>query len=461
MDSLRLRLLIAITLVAAIALVAVGLFSTQNTQVEFQRLQRPASVAVPPDALSRIQRWYDDHHSWSRVEPALQQQDAQLFLFTMGRRFVAASNSAVRDASLSPGNPPTLRARVMQAGPLSQEEQLVLHDPPSAVIRDRAGVAVGMIYAAPLPDLHAQNPVAMLTKRLWLAILCALLAAVFAAWLLARQILAPITALSDATTAMQAGDLSRRIPVEGPKEIAQLAQRFNALSEHLARSEALRKRMISDIAHELRSPLTNIRGIVEAIEDGHLPPDASSLRSLGEETTSLAHLVNDLQDLSLADAGQLKVQMNDVAIDECVRGVVESFSSVARMENVDIQVRSQGAVRVPADAARLRQVVGNLLTNAIRVAPAQSRIRISIDGGENDVRVSVRDEGPGVPEGELDAIFERFYRTDESRSRARGGAGLGLAIVKQLVRAHGGSARAVNNAERGATFSFTLPKRSC
>lgn len=458
MHSLRLRLLVAITLVVAIALGAIGLVSTQNTQLEFQRLQRPPAAAIAPGVLSRVQDWYDLRHSWSHVEAVLQQRTAQLFLFTMQRRFVAASNGAVRDAALSPGSQPTLRVRTLQAGPLSQEEQLVLQNPPGAIVRDSSGSAVGMLYAAPLPAVRAQNPVVALTQKLWLAILCALLAAIAAAWLLARQILAPVTALTDATAAMQAGDLSRRIPAGGPTEIAQLAQRFNALSEHLARSEALRKRMISDIAHELRGPLTNIRGIVEAIEDGHLTPGASSLRSLEEETAFLEHLVNDLQDLSLADAGQLKLRMSDVGIDETVRGVAESFSSVAGMKDVEIEVRSQGPARVRADATRIRQVVNNLLTNAIRVAPARSRIRIAVDAEEDSLRVNVSDEGPGVPERELESIFERFYRADESRSRADGGAGLGLAIVKQLVQAHGGSVQAVNNAGRGATFSFTLPR---
>lgn len=459
MHSLRLRLLIAITLVAAIALVAVGLFSTQSTQFELAHLQRPASAAIPPGALARVQAWYDGHHSWRQVGPALRQQNAQLFLFTMDRRFVAASNGAVRDAMLSGGTQPTLSVRVAQAGPLSQEEQFVLHNPPGKIVRSSSGAAVGLLYAAPLPALRTQSPIALLTEKLWLAILCALLAAVVAAWLLARQILAPVTALSDATAAIQAGDLSRRVPVEGPKEIAQLAQRFNALSEHLARSETLRKRMISDIAHELRSPLTNIRGTIEAIEDGHLTPGSSSLRSLAEEIAFLEHLVNDLQDLALADAGQLKMQTSDVAIDDCVRAVVESFAPAARARHVVIEVRSHGAVRVPADATRLRQIITNLLSNAIRVAPEDSRISVAIDGAENGVNVSVSDPGPGVPQNELDAIFERFYRADESRSRGEGGAGLGLAIVKQLVEAHGGLVRAENNAEDGATFSFTLPRR--
>ncbi len=459
MLSLQSRLLIAISVVAAIALVAVGLFSTQSTQLEFARLQRPASATIPPGALSRVQAWYDSHHSWAHVEPALRQANAQLFLFTADRKFVASSNAAVRDAALSPGKQPTLRVHVVQPGPLSQEEQLVLDNPPGAIVRTSSGMAVGLLYAAPLPALRSQNPVALLTEKLWLAILCALIAAIAAAWLLARQILAPVTALSGATAAMQAGDLSRRISVEGPKEIAQLAQRFNALSEHLARSEDLRKRMISDIAHELRSPLTNIRGTIEAIEDGHVKADASSLRSLAEETAFLEHLVNDLQDLALADAGQLKIQMSDVAIDECVRAVAESFAPVARMKNVEIEVWSQGSVRVAADATRIRQIVSNLLTNAIRVAPGRSRISVSVEGADAGVRVSVSDKGPGVPEAEQDLIFERFYRADESRARAEGGAGLGLAIVKQLVEAQGGSVQALNNGAGGATFSFTLPKR--
>ncbi len=458
MRSLRFRLLISITLVAAIALVAVGLFSTQNTQLEFQRLQRPAA-AVPAAALSAVQRSYEQFHSWLHVESVLRQERVQLLLFTMQGRFIAASNAAVREATLANTAEPTLRVSVARPGPLSQEEQIVLRNRPGAVVRNRAGAAIAVLYAVPLAAVRDQNPVATLTRRLWLAILCALLAAVGAAWLLAGQILSPVAALSEATAAMQSGDLSRRVTVAGPEEIAQLARRFNDLSAHLERSETLRKRMISDIAHELRSPLTNIRGIVEALEDGHLTVSASALRSLGEEAAFLSHLVNDLQDLSLADAGQLKIELREVSIDECVRGVANALSPVAHEKDVVISICSVGSVYARADATRVRQVISNLLTNAIRLAPQHSQISVSVEAGEDVVRIEIRDEGPGIKEPELDAIFERFYRADESRSRADGGAGLGLAIVKQLIEAHGGSVRAVNNAERGATFSFTLPRR--
>ncbi len=458
MRSLRFRLLVAITLVAAIALIAVGLFSTRSTQLEFQHLQRPAAATVPAGALSAAQKWYESHHSWLHVDSVLRLPHAQLVLFTMQGRFVAASNPAVREATLAIGSEPVIRVSVVRPGPLSQEEQLVLRNPPGAVVRNRSGTAIAMLYAIPLPAVRGQSPAAMLSRQLWLAILCVLLAAFGAAWLLAGQILSPVSALSEATASMQSGDLSRRVTVSGPKEIAQLAQRFNDLSAHLERSEALRKRMISDIAHELRSPLTNIRGIVEALEDGHLAVNTSTLRSLGEEAAFLSHLVNDLQDLSLADAGQLKFQMNDVAVDECVQAVADSLSSAAREKNVEICILSQQSVHIRADATRVRQVINNLLTNAIRLAPAHSAIRVSVDADKDAVRIEICDEGPGIKDQELDAIFERFYRADESRSRTDGGAGLGLAIVKQLVEAHGGSVRAVNNAERGATFSFTLPR---
>ncbi len=459
MRSLRFRLLVAITLVAAVALIAVGLFSTQRTQLEFQHLQRPASAAIPAGALSALQRSYEQHHSWLHVESVLRQTHAQLLFFTMQGRLIAASNPAVREATLANGSEPTLRVSIARSGPLSQEEQLVLSNPPAAIVRNRSGAAIGLLYTIPLPAVNGQSPASILTRQLWLAIFLALLAAVVAAWLLAGQILSPVAGLSAATAAIQSGDLSRRVTVEGPEEIAQLARRFNDLAEHLERSEALRKRMISDIAHELRSPLTNIRGIVEALEDGHLTGSASVLRSLGEETAFLAHLVNDLQDLSLADAGQLKFELAEVLVDECVRGVANSLNAAAREKDVEITITSQGHAHARADATRLRQVVNNLLTNAIRLAPQHSQISVLVEAGKNSVCVQIRDEGPGIKDQELDAIFERFYRADESRSRADGGAGLGLAIVKQLVEAHGGFVRAVNNPGRGATFSFTLPRR--
>jgi signal transduction histidine kinase len=341
---------------------------------------------------------------------------------------------------------------------LDPAQELILRSAPTQPVTDERGRMIAEVYGIQLPPSAPADPVPVLAREMWLAILCALLAALAAAVIVARHILAPVRSLSEAAAAMHAGDLSRRVNAGGPAEITQLADRFNALAAHLERSEALRQRMIADIAHELRTPLTNIRGMIEAVEDGHMPANERTMASLSEEAYFLERLVNDLQDLSLADAGQIRFEIGEVSAGESARAVVAALEPSARIKGIRVSVdveTNRDSVR--ADEARLRQIIAILLSNAIRLAPERSAIRIPIAAGPGSVQISVCDQGPGLSVQALGAAFERFYRADESRSRQSGGAGLGLAIAKQLVEAQGGSIGVTNNAGAGATFSFTLP----
>lgn len=273
----------------------------------------------------------------------------------------------------------------------------------------------------------------------------------------ARRLAGP---LEELTGALEAGDLSRRIAVRGDDEIARLGAAFNSMAASIERAERLRQDLVSDVAHELRTPLTNLRGEVESLEDGLLAPTPAVLASLREEVVHLERLVEDLQELALAEAGRLRLALETVALEAEVAGVLRGFGNGSSLPRVHVELADPPPVR--ADPRRLRQILSNLIDNARRHTPADGCIVISAEAGTaaDTVTIRVRDTGPGIPPQRRADVFERFVRLDGSRQRATGGAGLGLAIVKQLVEAHGGRIWIEDPPAEGATgtvVAFTLP----
>jgi signal transduction histidine kinase len=273
-----------------------------------------------------------------------------------------------------------------------------------------------------------------------------------------QRILRPVDALTAAVRRMGAGDLDQRVPVVADDEVGELARAFNAMAGNLARTEQLRRTMVADVAHELRTPLTNLRGYLEAIQDGVAPPDAGVIASLHEEAVHLSRLVDDLQDLALADAGQLPLERRPVAVADVVGPVTRLVAPRAAAAGIAVEAELQpGLPAVEADPLRARQIVHNLLGNAVRHTPAGGAVRVRARRTADGVEVTVADTGEGIPPEHLPHVFERFYRADRSRSRATGGAGIGLAVVKQLVEAHGGRVGVESTPGRGTTLRFTLP----
>jgi two-component system sensor histidine kinase BaeS len=227
----------------------------------------------------------------------------------------------------------------------------------------------------------------------------------------------------------------------------------------LARNEELRRRMVSDVAHELRAPLTNIRCELESMQDGLTAPTPERIASLHDETMHLTSLVDDLQDLALAEAGRLDIDPQPVAVASLARRAAAGIEPRARERGVTIRCDGDDDVVVLADTRRAVQILTNLLTNAVAHMETAGVIRIAWSRDNGEAVVQVIDSGVGIPAEELPHIFERFYRVDVSRSRTTGGAGLGLSIVRQLVAAHGGRVWAESEAGKGSTFSFTLPTK--
>ena len=275
---------------------------------------------------------------------------------------------------------------------------------------------------------------------------------------LAYQIIAPIRQLRSAATAIAGGDLSQRVDVTTGDEIGDLATAFNRMTAKLERQQALRRNLVADIAHELRTPLSVVRGSMEAMLDGVHPLDEAHLSPVYEEALLLQRLVDDLRLLSLADAGQLALERRRIEMSELVQSVVNAAEVAARSSKVRLESQvPAGLPPVVGDEQRLRQVLNNLINNALRHTPAGGHVEISARTTEGGIEVAVGDSGPGIDPRDLPNIFERFYRGDRSRTRRSGGTGLGLSIARKLIEAHGGRIGVENVQGGGACFFFWLP----
>jgi len=293
---------------------------------------------------------------------------------------------------------------------------------------------------------------------LWKVGLVAAAVALVIGLILTRQITRPVRALISGARHLTKGELSYRVDVKSRDEIGELADSFNIMASSLEKGEQSRRQLTADIAHELRTPLTVIEGTVDGIIDGVFQPDTEHLRSIKEQTSLLTHLISDLRDLSLAESGQLKLNLAPMDMVELVRRMVSNYEINALEKNVRIKLEE--ATQIPEiriDPVRMEQVISNLLTNAIRHTPSGGSITVTIKNYEGGLAISVADTGEGIaPEG-LPHVFERFYRSGSSRSRKEGGTGLGLAIVKQMVEAHGGKVWVESKMGTGSIFSILLP----
>jgi two-component system OmpR family sensor kinase/two-component system sensor histidine kinase BaeS len=254
------------------------------------------------------------------------------------------------------------------------------------------------------------------------------------------------------------GDLGVRVPGRYPGELGELAASFNQMTEELARADNLRRNMTADVAHELRTPLSVIQGKIEGVLDGVYPAAPEHLEPILEETKLLAHLVEDLRLLALAEAGQLSLNRESVDVADLLRDSQVNFGPQASDRGITLALDLPSELPLAeADRRRVAQVVGNLLTNALRHTSQGGCVTLSAAAVEDAVEVSVSDTGTGISVEDLPYIFERFWRGEKSRSRAGGGSGLGLAIAKQLVEVHGGSITVESVPGDGSVFRFTLP----
>lgn len=324
-------------------------------------------------------------------------------------------------------------------------------------------VILGRVYISPNPEAE---PYIVPLRRLSASINRFLLSggavaigiALVLTFILSRRLSSPIDALAKAARRLGRGDLSQRVQFKGKGEVQILAQAFNSMAADLEHDEQLRRNLVADVAHELRTPLSNIQGYLEAIRDRVMKPNAATIRSLNEETGLLSRLVDELQELSLAEAGELRLVYQAEDIAKLVKQAVTSWQPKIAAKEISLSLDlPDNLPLVNIDWQRVNQVLHNLLENAVAYTRKGGNINVAVMTQGDWVEVSVSDTGEGIPAEDLPNIFERFYRVDKSRARATGGSGLGLTIARRLVEAHGGKITVQSKLGKGSRFSFTLP----
>jgi signal transduction histidine kinase len=284
-------------------------------------------------------------------------------------------------------------------------------------------------------------------------IILGLLGVAFLAGRAVRRVVAPIGDVMEAADRVAGGDYSTRVQVRGPGEVGRLASSFNQMTERLQANETQRRALLADVAHELRTPLSVIRGNVEGMLDGVYPPDEAHLGPVLEETAVMARLLDDLQTLSTAEAGVLRLHRERIDPAALAQDAAAAFRSRADRAGVGLDCRAAGPVpEVDVDPVRIGEVLANLLTNAIRHTPSGGAVRVVVEPAPGGVAFTVADTGPGIDARDLPHVFDRFVKSADS-----GGAGLGLAIARSLVEAHGGRITAASAPGQGTTMRFVLP----
>lgn len=452
MRSLQFRLLVAFTLVIVATIGAVSIFvarSASNEIRDFQRQSDAARAVRVQSVQSALRQMYTRGPGLGDIQTSVEQLGTKL-----GERVVLADSGGIvvadsvtdsgKDFVGKPSNPKWAAAGL----PVQYGEWGMM--------------SVGTLYVNP-EAAGRDNPVQGLVDSVNRFLLWGGLAAVAAAFLvtfwLLRRMSAPVHALTTAAKRLGQGDFKQRVVVRGNDEIAELTRSFNSMAGDLEVTEQVKKDMVSDAAHELRTPLSNICGYLEAIKDGVVQPDAASIQSLYDEALILSKLVDELQELTLADSGKLQLFLQAEDINELVKNAAAAVQLKVETAGLTLKLElAEGLRPCKVDAQRIGQILRNLLANAVAHTSSGGGITISTHDAGGQVRVAVADNGDGIAPEDLPRVFERFFRGDRSRTRGKGGSGLGLTIVKRLVEAQGGTIEVHSELGKGSTFSFTVPK---
>ncbi len=441
--SLQFRLILGFTLVLALSLGSISWYVGFAAQREAERFQQEVEDGRAARVEKLISRAYSARR-WTDLQPTVEQAGA-----LYGWRIVVTDSQGqvVGDSHLRFGNP------WRQARPGSHLFPVL-----------SGGSQVGSLTIAPsdAPEIVPEPPFSRLVTAVQRSLLWTGLAAgaggILLVSLVSRRILAPVRLLSSAARGLGQGDLTQRVPATTRDEVGQLAGTFNAMADSLQKAEQQRRNLVADVAHELRTPLSNIQGYLEAVKDGLLQPDSTTIETIYQQVLHLSHLVEDLRLLALAEAGTLNLNREIDSMEDVLRGSVEAVRPRAEARGIAVSLNVPPEFpMLEIDRTRIAQVVGNLLENAIQHTPESGAVRVLAEVIGPSARVTVADTGDGIPPEDLPDVFERFYRVDASRSRATGGVGLGLTIARKLVEAHGGTIHAESTLGKGSSFIFELP----
>ncbi|MEO7272164.1 MAG: ATP-binding protein [Vicinamibacterales bacterium] len=466
MGSLQSRLLLAVGVLALAAVVAVALAVRQGTRVEFRKFQElerqraSGQIGLDLEPIAATLRDGCCPDAALARAGALLRGDQALLVVDPEGTLVASTGpgtSALADIQTRVRGQDLIVEAVRRRGSTAERIALQFLGGPAFTVRLTDG-RDAIAHVVPIPPADGLEPgVAFLgsvDRRLLAATALVGLLALAVTWLVTRRIVQPLAELRVATRAFAEGDLTRRIDASGTDEVAELAGSFNRMAAALEHQQRLRRDLVHDVAHELRTPLTALRCRLETVADGLATDPARTIAGASEEVRHLSRLVDDLQELALAEAGELTLTLASVP----VAGVLRSALRASGLDDDPrVQLEVAPTIVVRTDALRLRQILINLLTNADRYTPPDGAIRVTAAHASGQVVVSVGNTGSSLDPEQVSRVFDRFYRADPARQRATGGSGLGLAIVRHLAEALGGSVDAHSDAT-SVTMRVRLPE---
>ncbi len=465
--SLQFRLILGFAVVLLLALSAVGIYSSVAAQQEVRALRIAADETLIARIHEAFTEYYTARGSWGGVAGTVERVS-----YLTGRDIVildAADNVLVATRwsrrEQWDDDEHYAATRIVVA---DEHVGSILIGPAASRKTFRPYRGAEFLTGAGDPALEIQEPslrrFADTTFRslLWSG-LGAGAGGILLVSLLSRRILRSVRRLTSAAHALGQGDLSQRVEASGRDEIGELTSTFNAMAAGLENAERQRRNMVADVAHELRTPLSNIRGYVEAVRDGVLEPDSATIDNIHRQAMYLSKLVEDLRLLAETESADFHLDLEPGILGDVVSRSVEAFRPQAGANGIELICGETGDRHEPAgrlvtfDRTRIEQVMNNLLQNAVTHTPAGGSVHVALRETEDAVSVSVADTGEGIPAEDLPHLFDRLHRVDPSRARSTGGAGLGLTIAKQLIEAHGGTIRAESALGEGSRFTFTLP----
>ena len=451
MRSISTKLILAFLSIGIISVAIIVLAARWNTRAEFIRFLNDQTQS---EVVAVLEDYHLENGSWNRVETILVERMGPGMGMGGGQHMRRTPPFALVDEN---GIVIASNDRYQRGDRLGRPE---LAD---GIPITEDGEVIGVLVPLGYNFVGQPRELEFIERINRTLLFGALIGAVIALLLgifLSQTITRPIRELTRATHAVSEGDLAQKVPVRSGDELGELAQAFNKMSSQLSLSVNARRQMTADIAHELRTPLSLILGHAEAVHDGVLPPTRENFEIIREEAARLENLVNDLRTLSLADAGELSMQLQVIEPQRLVQEVVSLYQVQARKKNISFELDIAPELpKIEVDPGRMTQVLTNILDNAIRHTPENGRILLGAKGIGDRVELFVQDSGPGLGQPELDRIFERFYRSDASRQRQDGGSGLGLAIASSIVQAHGGQVSAESEPGKSLKIGIILPAK--
>jgi len=469
--SLRWKLAGALVLVVLVSVGVMAVLTNRNTSTQFQQYQQFENEAYSWQIVETLQEYYDRNSNWDGVHDvlhALLRMNIERLILTDSSGTIISDtqdSSTGQSVDLSSLTGTDIEVDGDAVGTVYIYEHTMIggmgRGPMSGRMQQPVSTPTPVTTAVVTPQDSFINRV---NNYLWIAALIASAVALVVGIFITRQITRPLKELSFGAKQISVGNLRYRVKSKSKDELGELSEAFNEMAVKLESSEQARKRLISDVSHELKTPLTIIEGTVRGIEDGVFHADEEHLGVIKEQTSMLTSLIGELRVLSMAEAGVLKLELQPVNMVDLILSKISQFETQAKEKSIRMKLNSIGQIPdVMVDRRQIDQVITNLLSNALRHTPEGGLIVIGTKYKPVEEKtekawlvISVTDNGEGITEEHLPHIFDRFYRIEGSRARSEGGTGLGLAIVKQLVQAHGGQVWVHSEVGKGTSFYFSL-----